>query len=312
MFSFFKRNKAKVQIPEWADFFTPAEYENFLAQIDKYFKKEKISYVINDGMADASSDRFGGYQIGLLNLAQRCKQAAPSAWNEIIHEQFVQMEELAAFDKKFIEQSTDFSFAKEYIGVKLYHVDYYKENMENVAIVRHLTEDIVAMLVFDLPHCIKNVARRDFDAWNKTEDEIFTLGLKNIEEKYHPDIIMQKIGDIQCWLADGEHFYAPNIVLDLANFSLVIGAYGTLVAVPNRHAAFLYPIEDLEVVTACNTLIPVIYNIHHEGPGSISNSLYWYRNGRFIKIPCEIDDETLRMVPPEEFVEMLNKLEEKK
>jgi len=96
------------------------------------------------------------------------------------------------------------------------------------------------------------------------------------------------------------------------NYPQVLGAKGTLVGIPHRHAVFLYPIETLEVVTACNILIPVISSMYHDGPGSISNNLFWYYNGEFITLPFEIGEKELKFFPPEEFVDILNTLSEDK
>src|SRR5690606_37707118 len=100
----------------------------------------------------------------------------------------------------------------------------------------------------------------------------------------------------------------PNIVFDIENRKELIGSKGSLVGLPHRHSAIIYPIENLEVVKAINGLIPTIYGMNQEGPGSLSNNLFWYKDKTFTQLPYKIDEGKLQFFPPNNFVELLNEL----
>jgi hypothetical protein len=77
MFSFLKGNKNKNEVPEWASFFGKKEYEEFLANIGKYFKTKNFEFIIDDGVLNGTESFFGLKNLGLINVAQVCKQSTP-------------------------------------------------------------------------------------------------------------------------------------------------------------------------------------------------------------------------------------------
>jgi hypothetical protein len=78
---------------------------------------------------------------------------------------------------------------------------------------------------------------------------------------------------------------------------------GALVAVPNRHTMLYAPIADLTVVDTLQAMAILSQRRHAEGPGSLSPTLYWWRDGHLLALPVEVDDDGVRFFPPNEFVE---------
>ena len=80
---------------------------------------------------------------------------------------------------------------------------------------------------------------------------------------------------------------------------------------PNRHLAVLLAIEGLGVMEAVAALVPVVAKRYEEGPGSISPHLYWVREGEpLLRIPVAVGENGPQVFPPDEFVELLNRLAE--
>jgi hypothetical protein len=50
--------------------------------------------------------------------------------------------------------------------------------------------------------------------------------------------------------------------------------------------------------------------MYNEGPGSISNNLFWYYKGQYINLPYKKEAGKLHFFPPEAFLTMLNNLKE--
>jgi hypothetical protein len=178
-------------------------------------------------------------------------------------------------------------------------------------IYKPITDDLVMTLVFDLPHTIENLRPEDTLNWNKKIDELIEIGLLNINKNNPLEISEQKLGDFKIWFIQSDHFYASNIILDKKELAKYIGSKGALIGIPHRHAVLIYPIENLEVVKAINTMIPITKGMYGEGPGSISSHLYWYNGEKLINLPYDLSDKTLKFTPPESFLNMLNTLKGK-
>jgi hypothetical protein len=310
MFSFFK-NKNNREVPEWASFFNESEYSTFLKAIDDYFNKKKITYEPGDGLLTVGANDFGFTNLGLTNVAQVCKQDKPSNYSNIVSRHFEAMIRANHFDAEFKKIVHDFDKVKKYLGVRLYHNSYIANIGQELTIGKDFAGDIYAMLVFDLPDSITNVQPEQAEKWGRNVDELFQTGLQNIRSNYPLKISQEKFNTFTLWFIQGDHFFTPNIVFDLNSFPKFIGSKGSLIGIPHRHSVIIYPIETIETVTAINQLIPTIYGMNEEGPGSVSNNLFWYKDGHFENLPYKIEDRKLQFFPPDSFVDLLNTLTEK-
>jgi hypothetical protein len=307
MFSLFKKNN-NPEVPEWASFFNAGEYSEFLKAIANYFNKKKITYELGDGILTVTVKDFGATNLGLMNVAQACKRSRIENCNNIVSDHFDTLVKANLFNAEFKKIVDDFDKVKKYIGVRLYNKSYIAQVGKEQTIVKDFAGDIYAMLIFDLPSSITNVQPEQAEKWDRSLDELFQIGLQNIRDNNPLDISQQKLNSFTIWFIQANHFFTPNIVFDLNSFPNLVGSKGSLIGIPHRHAVIIYPIENLETVTAINQLIPIIYGMNAEGPGSVSNNLLWYKDGHFENLPYKIDDKNLQFFPPDNFVEMLNTL----
>jgi len=307
MFSLFKKN-SNPEVPEWASFFNAGEYSEFLKAIANYFNKKKITYELGDGILIVTVKDFGATNLGLMNVAQACKRNRIESYNNIISDHFDTLVKANLFNAEFQKIVDDFDKVKKYIGVRLYNKSYIAQVGKELTIVKNFAGDIYAMLIFDLPSSITNVQPEQAEKWGRGLDELFEIGLQNIRDNYPFDISQQNLNTCTIWFIQGNHFFTPNIVFDLSNFPKFVGSKGSLIGIPHRHSVIVYPIENLETVKAINQLIPIIYGMNAEGPGSVSNNLFWYKDGYFENLPYKIDDKNLQFFPPDNFVDMLNTL----
>jgi len=309
MFSRFKRSKNSVEVPEWASFFNDHQYGKFIKAIDRYFYDNNITYILGDGMLTAGPNDFGFDKMGLTNVAQVCKLDDPRSYDDTVKRHFDAFVSANAFDKEFKSFSHDFEQVKRYIAVRLYPDDYLPDSAKEVSMFKHFAGDILALLVFDLPDSVKSI-RSDTEAkWGKSFEELFEIGLKNVKEKYKAKISKEQFSDFEIWFIQGDHFFTPNIIFDFEQQQELAGPYGSLVGIPHRHAVIIYPIDGIRVVEALNALIPTVYGMNNEGPGSISNHIFWYKDGRYEDLPYEIKDEKIQFYPPEGFIDLLNSFE---
>ena len=308
MFSFFNRKNIKSEIPNWASFFSISEYSNFIYEIESYFKIINIPIKIFDGIIILDENEFGFSNLGLSNVAQNCKQVKTNNYKEIIKEHFNSLLESNKFDLEFNKISNNFEEVKKYIGVRLYNKEYIDYVGKEFTIVKKFEGDIYSMIVFDFPHSITNIIPKQIENWGKTVDELFEIGIHNIKNKYPHIITKESFKVFDIWFVNSNHFFTPNIVYELENRKELIGTYGLLIGVPHRHTAIIYPIESVEVIKAINGIFPSVFNMNVEGPGSISNKVFWYKNTVFTEIPYNMKDGKLELFPPDNFLKLLNEL----
>ena len=298
--------------PAWANFFTPAQYAEFVDCVSAHFTKQKRRFTLGDGVVyiDDSQPK-SKRQLGLLNLAQMCARNDSKDWRDIIGDHFRTLEKSYGEQKVLDERLSDFARVAELLAVRLWPEGYLAELDRKKILHRTQLPGTISALVFDLPSSIRNVTPEEMQSWGKSETELFRIGLANVMENCIPDVSEQDLGNgITLTLFSDESYFVASHALLLEEHPDCIGPFGTLVGIPHRHVMLAYPIADLRVVQAIQMMIPIIAGMERDGPGSISPLLYWHKNGDYTNLPYRIDKQTLSFSPPPEFVEMLNLLSE--
>jgi hypothetical protein len=309
MFSFFRKKEPKVVVPDWADFFKPDEYTAFMKAVDQYFLEKSISYTTENGTVRTNDERFGFIYLGLLNVAQNCKQTTTDDYANKVAYHFDMIQSSQAFQKEFDAKTSDFEYVRDYIGVRIHHEEYIRHGGgAEKTLSRHLEGNLYALLIYDLPEMTINISPEDIKVWGKEFDELFDLGVANIKQKYPTNPQLVEMNERNIWFDSADHFFTSNIVFEMEEKRYLIGTYGSLVALPHRHSVLIYPIENEEVLPAITQLMPVVYGMHKEGPGSLCEQIFWYKNGVFTNLPYSIEERKISFFPPEEFVAMVNGL----
>lgn len=300
-------------VPAWADFFTQEQYRRFLRHIGDHFRKQKQKITVGDGIIILQNPpREGFQQLGLLNLAQLCARNEEKEWPDIIKDHFKTLQKSQSEQAVLEQRIADFDRVEELLAVRLWPENYLAELNRNKFVHRCDLPGTLTALVFDLPSSVRNVTPEEAKAWGKSHEELFAIGLANVRENCIPDVTEQDLGDevVITILSDAENFFVASHALLLEEHPECIGTFGTLIGVPHRHVVLAYPIEDRRVVAAISLMIPPILVWEKEGPGSISPYLYWYKDGEFTNLPFKIKDQSLHFTPPDNFVDVLNMLNE--
>jgi hypothetical protein len=297
-------------VPPWADFFSLEQYQAFVAKVTAFFTQRNRKVELGDGVVFVAEEgRPAKHQLGLLNLAQMCARNDADEWDDIIADHFKTLEKSHKEQKVLEERVDNFERVAELLSVRLWPDGYLKELDSAKLVHRRDLPGTISALVFDLPSSIRNVTPDEAQAWGKSHDELFEIGLANVRETCIPDVSEQQLNDeVTITLLADESFFVASHALLLEDKPDLIGPFGSLVGVPHRHVLLAYPIADLRVMPALHMMIPIIHGMEREGPGSISSLLYWYKNGEFTNLPYSIKENTLNFSPPEEFVEMLHLL----
>lgn len=295
--------------PAWANFFSPAQYQRFLGLVQAHFNEQHRAYTLKDGVIHLTQPLGGAQQLGLLNLAQNCAHNDEKEWPEIIQGHFRIMEKSHLEHEVLQDRLTNFDRVGELLSVRLWPESYVRELGGDKILFRRDVPGTISALVFDLPSSVRNVTPEESEAWGKSLDTLFDVGLANLRENCIPDVTDQDLGEgVSVTLFSDESFFVASHALLLEDHDECLGNFGALVGIPHRHVLLAYPVNDLQVLPAIHRLIPIIHGMERDGPGSLSRRLYWYKDGAFTDLPYELDQKVLRFSPPDEFVEMMNLL----
>jgi hypothetical protein len=306
----FRKNNTTESNKPWYSFLANDEKIQFESEVNAYFSKKGSDFKINfeEGIIHRNEHSYG-----LENIAQIYHQATAEERKNIIPDYFDKLFAGEEEEKKITEHISDFSIMRPFLAVRIYPIDYAAQVGDSNLVFRKDLDSSLTSLVLDLPSSVRTLKPDEIKPWNISVDSLFSIGISNVFEKYKVEVTKQEITkSISVWLISSDDVFASTHVFNLKSFPQCVGKYGALILLPHRHSIVTYPIEDLGVVEATKILIPLAQKMFAEGPGSITPSISWHYEGKFINLPYKISSGKIDFVPPDEFVTMLNKLGEAK
>jgi hypothetical protein len=300
-------------VPDWAKFFAPSEYRAFLEELSLELGRRSLRFTLGDGTVNVASGDSESADYGLLNLAQTCHATPRAQWASTIREHFDNAFRSSCDAEEIDARAATLDNVRHCLKVRLYHTDYLSQMGESGLIHRRPADGLIETLVYDLPGSVRTVPPDHARGWGVPEEELFGLGLANVRAE-RPQPVRQTFdvgkGAVLQALV-GDSFFTASHVLFLEEHLGGAPEFGALVAVPHRHAALFYPITNLGVLSAVNSMIPIAFGMYQEGPGSLSSAIYWWRAGRLSLLPTKVTSQSITFSPPEDFVaEVLNRVPE--
>lgn len=198
----------------------------------------------------------------------------------------------------------DFDYAKQFLKILLKADDILPNNDHFVYQRNH--PNLLTFLVLDFEEQFHYVNKNEAHLWEIDELELFEIAKDNIgkeeivikqynyEDKY--DVFVLLNGD----------FSASYTLLIEQELDFAIGRFGTMVALPNKGTAFLYPIEKDDVLDVIVTIYPTIEQFFNEDPGNITLDFYWYFNGQYEIFEKRPDGNGITINNPERLTKLLN------
>jgi hypothetical protein len=304
VFGFFRRARRDA-VPEWAEFFTPSEFEGFMAGVRKFWADRGLTPHIEDGMVRVTGNSDWPGQMGLTNVAQKCHMAPRQAWSEMIQGHFDSLLQSQREQRELDSKMGSFEGVRELLAVRIGSHDLDR----SMLVAREDLPGTVSYLCLDLPSSVVSVSASTAAKWGVPLDELFAVGLENVRRTCVPELTREALEpDVPYLALTGSSFFVATHALMLRRWQGFEGTHGSLVTIPHRHALICHPINDLQSVKAVHMLGIMAHNLEKQGPGSITPNLYWYRDGQYILLPYEIRGGKFNFKPPDEFVQMLNEL----
>jgi hypothetical protein len=299
-------------VPEWAKFFSPDDYRLFLGAIDEEMHRRRLPFEFGDGTVHVSPPDAEEADYGLLNLAQTCHATGRSDWEATIREHFDNAFRSSRDSEELDAKSERLDAVSSSLKVRLYHTDYLDQMGGGGLVHRKPAEGLIETLVYDLPGSVRTVPPEHVRKWGVSADELFRIGLANVKSETPPAKQVFEVGKgarIQALV--GDSFFTASHALFLEDHLTPPPPFGALVAVPHRHAVLFHPIENMRVIGAVNSMIPIAFGMYQEGPGSLSPGLYWWRSGALTLLPTKVSAQSISFSPPDAFVkEVLDRVPE--
>jgi hypothetical protein len=309
MFDWLKRGR-KDGKARWSQVLGARQEERFEELVNARLASEGETAVVDGGRVPVR-----GKVCGLENLAQLCHSLPADDWPRAIGEHFDALRRAEQEEVEWHARKHDFDWVAPQLCVRLHPAEYANADgstfsMAELSLAREDLPGLPTVLVADRPSTVVSVERSVSDAWGRTSDEIFARALANLAEQ-HPVVAapldLDGKGGLRAWVLESEHLFGASHVLRLDAWPDVIGAHGTLVAVPTRHALIAYPIESTAVIDAISILAHLANKTFRDGPGSITPDLFWRtRDGRFERMTVVVSSGKIELTPSEGFVALMN------
>jgi len=166
---------------------------------------------------------------------------------------------------------------------------------------------LVANLVIDYPQAMAYVNTEQIEKSGLPGEHWLEIALDNLRDRT-PDDALQAIdadtGLHVCEVGDS-YESSRSLILDRL---LPSQSGGYLVAIPHRDLLFAMPVE-LRGVKQFHFLKMLANRYHPDAPYAISDEVYWVHEGIWHLFPIEMSDTNVNVIPPEEFVEVMNELD---
>ncbi len=299
-------------VPEWACFFAPEDYREFVARVEGEMKRRGLRYELGDGTLRVHEGKGEPSDYGLLNLAQLCNATERAEWARTVTEHFDSALGAGADAGDLEALAGSLETAGPALKVRLYHPDYLAQIGADRLIHRIPAEGLVETLVYDLPGSVRTVPPEHARRWGRPDGELFRRGLANVRAEASP---ARQTFDLdrgtRFHALVGDSFFVASHALFLEEYLGPPTEFGALVSVPHRHAVLYHAIADMRVVVAVSSMIPVTFGMYQEGPGSVSAGIYWWREGRLTHLPTQVTAKSVSFTPPDAFVdEVLDRVPE--
>jgi len=252
------------------------------------------------------TDEAGGL-LGLENLAQAWKATELSERPDLIATHFRALEEARQQAEARDAMLSDYAVAAGFIATRVLPADYVEAVGPGNLVQRTDIDGLVTLAAFDFPESVRTFPPERLREWGVSADEVFQLGIDNVVERYPLEKEFQElVPGCPLHLYATESLFAATHLLRPETFAEALGPHGAFVLAPTRNAILVHPIETADSLRVLPTLIGLAHQLHAQGPGSLSDSLYLLQDGTLRRIRTAVEGQTIQVIdPPSEFVELV-------
>lgn len=279
----------------------PAE---FLHAVEEHFRNQ--GRVVVMGPEGAMIDEDGGV-LGLENLAQSWKSALPGERPGILATHFEAIDESRRQAQARDAMLTDYAVASGFIATRLLDEDYVRTVGAEHLVLRSDIEGLFTVASFDFPESVRTFPPDRLREWGVSPDEVFQLGIDNVVDRYPlQKEFQERLPGCPLHLFATESLFAATHLLRPEAFAEALGPHGAFVLAPTRNAILVHPIESSDSLRVLPTLIGLAHQLHQQGPGSLTTSIYLLQDGVLRRIRTSVENRKVQVIdPPVEFIDLV-------
>jgi hypothetical protein len=296
--SLFKRSRPAAP-PQWASYFAADEWAAFSGMVSRHAGRRRWVGDVEEGFV---MQPFPEVLMALGNIAQQCHAAPRAEWPEMIS---THLDRAVAMDEAI---DVDPEQSRALLRVRLLPDEFFAPFDWELA-SRQIADGLHLVLAHDLPTMVSMPSREDVRRLGD-EDEMFALAIEQTRgemdlDPQRYDLRNPNGSSTPVWLVNDESFFTATFAVWGDELLPPTSEHGTLVAAPNRHTLLVHPIRSLDVLGAVNHMLELTRRMYAEGPGSISESVYWLRRGCLERLEHRVDGGQLVFRPSEGFLQVL-------
>jgi uncharacterized membrane protein len=295
------------RVPEWSPIDDAEGWKAFTDLVGREVGARRWTVDFEAGWALGGENQFG-----LFNVAGKCGQAPREAWARIVAEHFTAVAATAARvgDEPGFESAGQ---ARAAMKARLV-TDEFLAGADVERVERRVADDLLLVVAYDLPETVMIPARADLLAYG-TDEELMALALEHARAE--PGLALSRYDipglraddpEAPLYVLSGESFFTATHALWADGLYAPETEFGTLVGVPTRNIVLAHPIRDASAIGMVAPMVHLVQRYFHEGPGSLSESLYWLIDGRLERQDAWVDENGPAFAPSEGFTALLERL----
>ncbi len=297
-------------LPLWATTLgDAARFDEFLRLVGEYFRRRGLSAEVGDGHVVVRADTTR--VCGLGNLVQLCAASDQADWRGLIASHFDTLERAERWEKSLERRLADFAFAGRRLVIRLWEegsLPHHLHEEPDYLITRRDLPGLLTVLALDLPESVRTIRREEAVAWGMDDAELFELALRNTMGLVSPEVTRID-GRVPIRILAADSMYTASLVLNIPAFPELVGTHGAFVSLPVRSLVLALPFEGRDSLPHLAGLAAMTHKIEHDGPGSLSPRLFWYRRGVFTELPYNLTPSGIQVAPPPQLINLLESLE---
>jgi len=287
---------------------TVEDFQLFMDGVEAYFARRNIPVTIN--IEGTVTPHDGVMTYGLSNLVQTCAQynmRDADILRARIAEHFDTMLRTSDFDGKRRKQLEDWEFAMPRLRVRLWDMD--TGPFLKSAVTSEDIPGLATTLSVDFPESVDSVSQEAAKKWRCGETELLRIALGNTLRSFSAEakqIDAERFGPMQ--VVEAESFYSSAAALDIERYPDLLGPRGAFITIPTRPQVFALPVETAGDMRFVSELVRFTRWCFEMGPGSVSQRLWWYREGKWLAVAYDADGPNITIKPPEELQSYLEEM----
>lgn len=300
-------------VPAWASYLSLAQWRSLLHAVEHdlgargllaRFQGDHFSATFPDGRLA---------QLGLVNLAARCRGADVEQHHALARAHFDAVVGPILAPTSNPVDGLSYAECAPRLIVHLYRADAIGDARDRI-IARPLCDGLVSAIALDLGSAIASLPADLPARWGRSEDELFRVGLANVERRrVHRETFPSH--ELPGVIVSGDHHSVTSQVHFLNNHLGRHHPAGAIVALPARSMLFAIPLrtgadaDALERLTrAVTTALDLLDGVATDplfADQRFSPDLYWWCDGVLRLLPAAKTPAGPAVMPPDELMAAL-------